>query len=293
VRFDLTTLKLFVSVIEQGSITRAAESEHIVPSAASKRISDLEAQLGIELLVRRRAGVVPTPAGEALSRQAREVIKSLERIPESLGAVAAAEQPEIRIGANQTAVVVMVADLEPFIDRHPGVKIRLEEAKSPAIIDAVLQGAMDVGIIGHFQPADRLKVIAYRSIPLRLVVPRAHPLADRESVSFAEALEFDLITFTPGSAIRSWALEAAARVARTPKFTMQVTSYEAMRAMVHTGLGAAVIPEPNILPFESTLKVRAVPLTEDWAHMRLNVVFAGDAPRARAIDDLVAHLTSI
>jgi DNA-binding transcriptional LysR family regulator len=293
VRFDLTTLKLFVSVIEHGSITRAAESEHIVPSAASKRISDLEAQLGVELLVRRRAGVVPTPAGEALSRQAREVMKSLDRIPESLGVVAAAEQPEIRIGANQTAVVVMVADLEPFIERHPGVKIRLEEAKSPAIIDGVAQGNLDIGIIGHFHPADRLKVVPYRGIPLRLVVPLTHPLAERETVSFAEALEFDLITFTPGSAIRSWALEAAARVARAPKFTMQVTSYEAMRAMVHTGLGAAVIPEPNILPFEGALKVRAVPLSEDWALMRLNVVYAGNMPRVQAIDDLIAHLTSI
>jgi DNA-binding transcriptional LysR family regulator len=294
VRFDLTTLKLFVSVIDHGSITRAAEHEHIVPSAASRRISDLEAQLGFALLVRRHAGVVPTPAGEALERHARAVIQGLERLPKTLSAVAAVEQPEIRIGANQTAVVVMVADLEHFIERHPGVRIRLDEGQSsPAVIDAVVEGNLDIGVIGHFQPVDRLNVLPYRSIPLMLAVPVSHPLADRDAVSFAEALEFDLITFAQGSAIRSWALEAATRMARKPRFTMEVRSYEAMRAMVHANLGAAVIPAPNILPYREALNLRALPLTEDWARMQLNLIHARGQARAPAIASLVAHLTPV
>ncbi len=291
-RFDLTTLKLFISVIDHGSITRAAEREHIVPSAASKRIGDLEAQLGVALLVRQHAGVVPTAAGEALVRHAREVIKTLDRIPDALSTLAADDPPDIRILGNQTAVVVLVADLASYIAQRPAVKIRLDERQSLPIIESVAQGSADIGVIGHFQPADRLHVVPYRNIPLMLVVPALHPLANREAISFAEALEFDLITFVHGTAIRGWALAAAARMARKPKFTMQVQSYEAMRAMVHAGLGIAVIPAPNILPYKDLFQVRALPLTDDWACMQLYIVCARPTAGTPAIDGLLAHLAA-
>jgi len=292
VRFDLTTLKLFVSAIEHGSIARAAELEHIVASAASKRIGDLEAGLGVPLLLRRHAGVTPTVAGEALARHAREVIKTLDRIPGVLSTLAADDPPDIRILANQTAVVVVAADLASYIARRGAVKIRLEEGQSLPIIESVAQGNADIGIIGHFQPADRLHVVPYRSIPLMLAIPASHPLASRPRISFAEALDFDLITLMQGTAIRGWALAAAARMARKPKFTMQVQSYEAMRAMVRAGLGIAVMPAANILPYEDFLQVRALPLTDEWACMQLYLVCDRRAAGTPAIEQLLAHLAA-
>lgn len=291
-RFDLTTLKLFVSAIDHGSIARAAEGEHIVASAASKRISDLEAGLGVALLVRQHAGVAPTAAGEALARHAREVIKTLERIPDALSTLAVDEQPHIRMLANQTGLVVALADLASYIAQRPTVRIRLEERQSLPIIESVAEGSADLGIIGHFQPTDRLHVVPYRSIPLMLVMPASHPLAGRGAISFAEALDFDLITLVQGTAIRGWEMAAAARMARKPKFTVQVQSYEAMRAMVQAGLGIAVMPAPNILPYEGLLKVRALPLTDDWACMQLYLVCAQPTARTPAIEQLLSHLTA-
>jgi DNA-binding transcriptional LysR family regulator len=61
-RFDLTTIKLFLSTVEQGSIAGAAETNAIAPSAVSRRISDLEGRLGTTLLFRQTKGVTPTPA---------------------------------------------------------------------------------------------------------------------------------------------------------------------------------------------------------------------------------------
>jgi DNA-binding transcriptional LysR family regulator len=290
VRFDLTTLKLFISVINHGSITKAAEREVMVPSAASKRISDLEAQLGVTLLVRQHAGVVPTAAGEALARHAREVVKTLDRIPDALSTLEADDQPDIRILANQTAVVVLASELASYIARRPGVKIRLGEGQSLPIIESVAQGIAAIGVIGHFQPVDRLRVIPYRKVPLMLVVPVSHPLASRGAISFAEALDFDLITLVQGTAIRGWALAAAAGMARKPKFTMQVQSYEAMRAMVQAGLGIAMIPAPHILPYKDLFQVRALSLTDDWAYMQLYIVSARHTAGTSAIDDLLAHL---
>jgi DNA-binding transcriptional LysR family regulator len=292
VRFDLITLKLFVSAIDHGSIAGAAEHEHIVASAASKRIGELETGLGVALFLRQHAGVVPTAAGEALAGHAREVIKTLDRIPGALSMLAADDLPDVRILANQTGVIVVVADLASYIAARPAVKIRLEEGQSLPIIESVAEGSADIGIIGHFQPTDRLRVVPYRSIPLMLVVPRSHPLGSRGAISFAEALEYDLITLTQGTAIRGWALAAAARMARKPKFTMQVQSYEAMRAMVQAGLGIAVMPAANILPYEDLMHVRALPLTDDWARMQLYLVCDRRTAGNGAVEQLVASLAA-
>jgi DNA-binding transcriptional LysR family regulator len=290
VRFDLTTLRVFVSAIELGSIAKAAEREHLVASAASKRIGDLESGLGVALLVRQHAGVVPTAAGEALARQAREVIRTLEGIPNALSALADDDRSDVRMLANQTGMIVVLGDIPGYLARRPAVKIHLEEGQSLPIIESVAQGNADIGIIGHFQPTDRLHVLPYRRIPLMLVTPRAHPLAAREAVGFVEALAFDLITLVHGTAIRGWALAAAARMAREPKFSLQVHSYEAMRAMVRAGLGIAVMPAPNIVPYEDLLELRAVRLTDDWAWMQLYLC-AHRTARGPAIEELLSHLT--
>jgi DNA-binding transcriptional LysR family regulator len=291
-RFDLVTLKLFVSAIDHGSIASAAEHEHTVASAASKRIGDLETGLGVALLIRQHAGVVPTAAGEALARHAREVIQTLDRIPDVLSTLAADDPLDIRMLANQTGTVVAATAVADYLGRRPGARIRLEEGHSLAIIESVAQGSADIGIIGHFEPTDRLHVVPYRSVPLLLVTPASHPLAASNAVSFAEALEFELITLIQGTAIRGWALAAAARLAYKPKFTMQVQSYEAMRAMVQAGLGVAVMPAPNIRPYEDLLQVRALPLTDDWACMQLNLICDRRAAGTPAIAQLLAHLAA-
>jgi DNA-binding transcriptional LysR family regulator len=291
-RFDLTTLRLFVAVVEERSIAKAAEREHLVASAVSKRIGDLEEQLGMPLLVRLHAGVNPTPAGEALERHAREILKALDRIPRELSRFAGEASAPIRIAANFTATVsYLVEDLKTYLAANPAVKVRVDERHSLLIIDAVVDGRVDFGIVGHYRPVDRLRVIPYRRVPLWLAVPPTHPLAERESITFAEVLEFELITLTDGAAIHAMALDAAAEARRTPKFSMQVTNYEAMRTMVQANLGAAVIPEPNLLPFKDLLGLCCIPLVDRWASMQLNLLLPEDEP-APAVRHLVSYLTA-
>ena len=186
----------------------------------------------------------------------------------------------------------MAADIARFMTQRPASRVILEEGHSLAIIESVAQGSAHLGVIGHFQPTDRLQVIPWRGVPLMLVVPAAHPLADRGGVPFAEALAFDLITLMHGTAIRGWVLAAAARMARQPRFTMQVQSYEAMRAMVRAGLGIAVMPAPNVLPYQDLLQLRALQLTDDWASMQLNFVRDRRTAGIAAIDELLDHLAT-
>lgn len=292
-RFDLTTLRLFVAVMDHGSITKAAEQEHIVASAVSKRLSDLEMQLGIPLLTRQHLGVVATPAGELLAQHARDVIHALDRIPGALSTLASDDQIVLRVWANATATVgYLLDDLNVFLSRHPQIKIRLEERLSLPTVDAVADGSADLGVIGYFQPADRLQVRPYRRVPLMLVVPLAHPLAGRNEIGFAEVLEFDLITLVEGTAIHSWAVEAGARMARKPRLAMEVNTYESMRKMVQAGLGIAVIPAPSIIPYKDLLGLCAVPLSDSWAAMDLNLIFKKAPSDTPGLAQLIEHLSA-
>jgi len=147
------------------------------------------------LLVRLHGGVSPTPAGEALARHVGEVLKALDRIPRELSKFAGEAFAPIRIAANFTATVsYLVEDLKTYLAANPAFKVRVDERHSLRIIDAVVDGQVDFGIVGHYRPVDRLRVLPYRQVPLWLAVPPSHPLAERESTTFFDVLEFDLIT---------------------------------------------------------------------------------------------------
>jgi DNA-binding transcriptional LysR family regulator len=77
---DLKSLRLLVAVCEHQNMARAAAQEHIEPSAISKRIAQLEADLGTPLLLRSRRGVSPTPAGVAVLEHARNILFTLDRV---------------------------------------------------------------------------------------------------------------------------------------------------------------------------------------------------------------------
>jgi len=77
---DPVSLQHFVAVCEEGNIARAAARESLVASALSKRIAALEAEVGVALLVRRRRGVEPTPAGQALLARSRELLSGLQQL---------------------------------------------------------------------------------------------------------------------------------------------------------------------------------------------------------------------
>ncbi len=84
-RHDLTSLRLFVAVAECGNLTRAAQREHLAVSAISKRIAELEAQVGTPLLLRYPRAVGVTPAGQSLLHHARQMLQLLGRMDAELG----------------------------------------------------------------------------------------------------------------------------------------------------------------------------------------------------------------
>ena len=293
-RIDLTSLQLFVAVCELGSIGRAAEREFIAASAVSKRLSDLEATLETPLLYRHTRGVNLTPAGESLLHHARSVLFSLEKMQAELSEYADGVRGHVRIHANISAIVQFLPeDLGAFSRQHPQVKIDLEEHLSTEVLRAVQEGAADLGICNVSAAGTHaLQTLPYRHDELVLIVPRGHGLTQRQSVAFADTLDFDHVGLHFNSSIYLAMREAAAAAGRNIRLRIQVTGLDAMCRMIHNGLGVGVMPRRAFTLMHGVGDLECVRLTDAWATRDIRLVARDFSTLPLTARLLVDHLRS-
>jgi len=292
-RIDLTSLQLFVAVCELGSIGRAAEREFIAASAISKRLSDLEATLGIALLYRHARGVDLTPAGESLLHHARSMLYSLEKMQGELSEYADGVRGHVRVHANISAIVQFLPeDLGAFTRGHEAIKIDLEEHLSSEVVRAVHEGAADLGICHVPDGTDALQTLPYRNDRLALIVPLGHPLAAAPQLDFIDSLDFDHVGLHTNSSIYVAMHQAALAAGRSVRLRIHVTGLDAMCRMIDNGLGIGVMPQQAFELMRGGIgqRLAGVPLADAWAHREIRLVARDFSTLPVAARTLVNHL---
>ena len=290
-KLDPVSLRLFVAVMEENAIARAAAREHIAPSAASRRLAELEDQLRVELFTRSNRGTEPTAAAYALLNLARGVLNDLDGIATQMRDYRAGVRGHVRVMANISAITQFLpGELQRFMAAHPQVGVRLQEQISSAVAQSVAENAADVGILNHGSYGERVALLPYREDELVLIVPAGHALARRRRVRLADALPCDFVGMHPGSAINNLLTRAAAELEMPLRLRMQVTSYDALCLMVSAGLGVAVLPRGSAQNLRGTLAIRAITLAEPWARRRLSLCVRAQEPLSGVARLLVDHL---
>lgn len=294
-RFDLLSLQLFAAVCEQRSIARAAAAENIAASAVSKRMSDLEGLAKAPLFYRSSKGLEPTPAGLALLRNARIVLRDIQQMEIELGEHSAGARGQVRIHASLSTIVqYLPGDLSTFLEHNPAIRIELQESVSQEVVRAVSENAADIGIFGGTLPAPGLRVLPYRRDRLVLLVPAEHPLAAvRGGARFAEAARYDLVGPQKGSFLDSLVMRAAADLAEPLRLRVRVNGFETAASMAEARLGVALVPERLAERYSATADLVAVPLKDKWAlrdwHICLRDVKTLPVPVERLTQHLVAR----
>ncbi|KQP35741.1 LysR family transcriptional regulator [Pseudorhodoferax sp. Leaf274] len=290
-KLDPVSLRLFVAVMEESAIARAAAREHIAPSAASRRLAELEQQLRVELFARSNRGMQPTDAAWALLNLARGVLHDLDGIALQMREYGSGLRGQVRLVANISAITQFLpGELQRFMARHPGVQVQLQEQISTAIARSVAENAADLGILNEGPYGAHLRLLPYREDELVLAVPAGHALARRKSVRLAQALSYELVSTHPGSAIHHQLQRAAAEAGLPLKLRMQVSGYDALCLMVAAGMGLGVLPRGSAQIYQSALSIRLVALDEAWARRRLVLCLRADEQPAGAARLLVEHL---
>jgi DNA-binding transcriptional LysR family regulator len=286
---DPVSLHHFVAVCEEGSIARAAVREALVASALSKRIAALEAEVGVPLLIRRRRGVEPTPAGAALLGRARELLSGLERLRSELGAFGLGAQGSVRVLASPSVLAEQLPDdIGRFLALHPGLSISLDERTSPDIVRSLREGAADLGVLWDFADLSGLHVVPYRSDHLCVAMAPSHALARRPALSYADTLDQVSVGVAPGGLMDQLMRRQAALIGRLPSHRIQVSSIDAACRIVAAGLGLAVLPREVAVPHAGAGRLALVPLSDAWAVRRF-VVATRPAPLQSAAAGLLAQ----
>ena len=292
-RIDLVSLSLFNLVARTGSISQGAELAMLAVGAASKRITDLEAAFGVSLLERHSRGVKLTPAGEALYRHVQRILGDVDQMSADLSDHAKGLMGVVRLWANTSAITQFLpGDLAGFARLQPGIRIELTEADSHEVVLAILDGRADLGIFADRTPALGLQTRLYRRDRLVLVVPPGHPLAGREQVAFAEAVDYDFVSLTQATSLAQRLALESGQISKPLRIRIHVRSFDAMCQMVAAGLGIAVLPVAAAQPLVQALGLHKIDLSDGWVDRELLLGARDTAALTRPARHLLDHLVA-
>ena len=291
---DLKTLRLFVAVCDHQNMARAAEHEHIEPSAVSKRIAQLETALGSPLLQRSRRGVIPTPAGLAVLEHARSVLFTVDKMAADVAGFGAGVKGHVRLIATASAVAESLLDDIALFLREPtnrNIKVDVEERYSRDLVRYLREGMASVGVCWNSVDFEGLQQLPYRKDRLALAVHPDHPLAKKKSLRFEQTLDHDHVGLPPTTAVHEMLQRAAARVGRTVSYRAIVSNFDASFRVVSANLGISVIPVEVAAPYAKMFGVKVIPLSDAWATRKFAVCFrtfeALQLPAKRLVEHLV------
>lgn len=296
-RFDLIDLQLFAHIVDAGSITKGADRAHIALASASARVCGMEDSLGVALLIRGRRGIELTAAGRTLVHHARVVLQQVAQMRDELGDYTHGIKGHIRLLCNTAAMSEFLPEaLSAFMAAHPNIDIDLEERLSYDIVQAILKGMADVGIVADSVDTTGLETFPFRLDRMVLVTARDHPLAAAppeeakstgkakagRAVDFVQALDYDFVGLAGDSALQQYLAEHAARAGKPFRYRVRLRSFDAVCRMVETGVGIAIVPETAARRCQRSMRIQRIRLSNAWATRALSIC-------VRRLDELPSY----
>jgi DNA-binding transcriptional LysR family regulator len=290
-RVDFVTLKLFCAIAQSGSITKGAHECNLALSAASRRISELEETVGLMLLDRSAKGVTLTQAGHAVMQHALRLFQGFEQFSNELGEYAKGIKGHVRLWANMSSLTEFLpAALASFLKQHPEIQVEVEEQMSGDIVQALLDGIADIGVLADGTPTAGLDTRVIGHDELVIVCSKAHPIKNKKSISFEECLDYDFVGLNRGSSLLELTSRQAERLSKQMRLRIQVRSYDAMCQMIAVNLGVGVLPFQACAPQIKAMDLKVIRLEDAWAKRDLLLAMKANGYQSPACALFSQHL---
>lgn len=288
---DTRSARIFLTIVEEGSIAKAAAREHMVASAVSKRLQELEASVGVALVERSQKGIRVTPAGEAMAHHARLVVQTLNQMQAEMSEYAKGVRGHVRVRVSASSLAAGApSEIQAFMAKHADIKLELEELETPVIVRDVIEGRADIGLGPNFFVHDQLQLIPYKRYDLAVAVPDGHALACRASVRYEETLAFEHVEQTQSSALTQMLDYAAKQSSLTKNTRIRVRGFDGVCHMIGLGMGIGIVPSFLSKTYGPAYDLRFVPLTDSWAHPLICIMMRDRSSLPFAARALVEHL---
>ncbi|OWT80273.1 MULTISPECIES: LysR family transcriptional regulator [unclassified Achromobacter] len=289
---DLDSIALFVKAAELRSLTRAAAASSMGLAAASRRISLLEHCLKCSLFDRSHKGVELTPAGLTLLHHAKQLLIQLNQMQADLDEHGSGRRSALRVQANTSAMAQYVpADLAIFNTQHPDVTLTVKERWSDQIVQALLLGEADVGIINPGGSLEGLECQPYRKDHLCVVMPRDHALTRHKEVWFEQVLDYPLVGLEYGASLMDLLAAQAGLAQKSLKLRVQMQGFEAVCRMIEAGMGIGVLPQLAAEAYLPAMHLEIRLLNDKWASRQMLVCTARGREKSDSLIKLVRALS--
>lgn len=291
-RFDLTDLRLFMAVVDAGSITHGAAEVGLSLPAASERLRDMEAAGEVTLLNRGRRGVEPTEAGEALAHHARTILHQMARMRGDIGQYAKGLRASVRILANTASMSELLpARLAPWMATNPQIDIDLKERESAEIARSVAAGFAEIGVLSAANDTGALSLRPFAVDHLVVVASGDHPVVRDRRVGFADLLDYPFIGLTSGP-LQDHIDRQASRMGTRLKIRIRLRSFDGICHMAGAGAGIGIVPEAAATRCRRSARIKMARLSDPWGTRRLVLCFRDELGLTAPARALFDHLSA-
>jgi DNA-binding transcriptional LysR family regulator len=235
---ELADLLIFMTVVEQGGIVKAARRLHRVPSSVTMRVKQLEASVGVQLFYRDRQRLFLSPAGEVLLAYAEKLL----RLSEEAKTAVSGSPPSgvLKLGAlESTAASRLPEVLAAYHHDYPNVHVELRTGTNDALTEEVAERRLDAAFVAE-TPADRnLAAMPLFAERLTIISSIGHRRIDRPQDVAGDTI----IAFPNGCAYRRVLQRWLGNERVASIRVLELASYHAIVACVASGTGIALVPE--------------------------------------------------
>ena len=239
-------LRYFAAVAAEGNLTRAADQLYVSQPALTKQIRHLEAQLGVQLFTRSRAGMTLTLAGQALASRTPEVLDAWDQALRETRAAASREAQVLRVGfmssaANEATQQIIAA----FARCRPGWRVDLQQAAWSDATAGLASGDVDAALLRlPFPGQDDVRVEVLLTEPRWVALPATHPLAACAEISFGQLWDEPFVAAPEETGCwRDYWLATSERQGHPVRIGYVTDQPDAWLAAIANGYGIALAPE--------------------------------------------------
>ncbi len=270
----IKTLQCFLTLVETGNFTRAAEQLYLTQPTISKMIQRLEDNLGQQLLIRNNQKVELTQAGVLFQHSAHQMIGQWHRLQEDISNLTGLKTGLLRLGVCPMMSGMIIDLLGPFREKYPGVEVQMQEFGGFGCEQALLNDTLDIAFtalpVTHSEQISSQLLVRY---PLLACLPDQHELISQEALTWKDIEPFPFIIYNEDFSLA----KLISRLTKADQVKLNIAfrsgQWDFLAAMVEANMGIALLPEPicqRLEPSKLTYKQMQPAMTWDIALMWRN-----------------------
>lgn len=280
---NFRALQIFKTIVEQGSVSKAAKKLNCVQSNVTARLKQLEDEMDVKLFYRKRRGMVLTPKGKILLPYAEEAIRLLKEASRAVRNDDSIAGP-LSIGTMESAAAVRLPDfLSAYHLNYPEVILQVSTGTTQELINKVLDYRLEGAFVAG--PVDHTEIEEYSAFQENLVVItefKVKNLSQLENPTF--------LTFRKGCSYRTvletWAKENGI----IPNAIMELGTLEGILGFIASGMGISLFPVSVVEKFKNDNSLRTHPIDDKYSHIPTVFIKRKDALMTTAMEAVIKAL---